>query len=182
MNIKFFSLAIVLFAGLSITACKNSSSRNKLDNEETIGCGDYEMMKTSTLTIGDLIGETKSTRAIYDFLCAELDSTEIYDDSILYGYWFKPHEASAVNIFFHKNGRFEFKYYTVENDTSIIDAVKIGSFTIGEANKKKTRMIKLKADNGWDKSFDSIIYYKNNGTNFYLTDKKEKMYLVKGSD
>ena len=39
------------------------------------------------------------------------------------------------------------------------------------------------ADDGWDeKVFDGIMYHKNNGTNYYLTDKLGDLYLVKGSD
>lgn len=124
-----------------------------------------------------------SSRPIYDKLLAELDSTEIYNDSILYGYWFKPHEACAVNIFFHKDGRFEFKYYVVENDTTIIDVVKKGIFTIGDMDASQTRIVKMQADDGWDeKVFKGTVQYKNNGTNFYISDEDSGLYLVKGSD
>ena len=54
-----------------------------------------------------------SNHPITDMLYAELDSADIYNDSILYGYWFKPHEACVVNIFFHKDNTYEFKYYEV---------------------------------------------------------------------
>ena len=44
-------------------------------------------------------------------------------------------------------------------------------------------MIKLTADDGWDENvFNGIVYRKHNGTNFYLTDDEDGMYLVKGSD
>ena len=55
--------------------------------------------------------------------------------------------------------------------------MKRGSFVVdGE-------MIKLTADDGWDEDvFNGIVYRKHNGTNYYLTDDEDGMYLVKGSD
>ena len=82
-----------------------------------------------------------------------------------------------MNVFFHKDNTYEFKYYIVPNDSTIIDVVKKGTYTIdGE-------VIRLIANDGWDeKEFDGIMYHKNNGTNYYLTDKYGELYLVKGSD
>ena len=117
-----------------------------------------------------------SDHPITDRLYAELDSSEVYNDSILYGYWFKPHEASAVNIFFHKDNTYEFKYYLVDKKENIVDKSKKGRFIIkGEA-------ITLDSNDGWDDFFNGVMYYKHNGTNFYLTDKEGRLYLVKGSD
>ena len=131
----------------------------------------------------DSVTVVMSDHPITNRLYAELDSSEVYDDSILYGYWFKPHEASAVNIFFHKDNTFEFKYYIVQNDTTIIDVVKKGTFTIGEADVNKTRVITLVADDGWnDGVFNGKIKYKSNRTHYYLEDKESGLYLVKGSD
>ena len=107
---------------------------------------------------------------------AELDSADVYKDSILYGYWFKPHEASAVNIFFHKDNTYEFKYYLVDKEDNIIDKFKKGRYII------KGEVITLNSDEGWDEYFNGVMYYKHNGTNYFLTDKEEGLYLVKGSD
>ena len=113
---------------------------------------------------------------VLDQLSAELDSDEIYDDGVIYGYWFKPHEANAVNIFLHKNNTYEFRYYIIDEKDNIINMFRKGTFAVdGKA-------IKLSSDDGWDKLFDGILYYRNNGTNSYLTDKNEQFYLVKGSD
>ena len=117
-----------------------------------------------------------SDHPITDRLYAELDSSEVYNDSILYGYWFKPHEASAVNIFFHKDNTYEFKYYLVDKKDNIINKSKNGRFII------KGEVITLDSDEGWNDYFNGVMYYKHNGTNFYLTDKEEELYLVKGSD
>lgn len=113
---------------------------------------------------------------ILDQLSAELDSDEIYDDGVIYGYWFKPHEANAVNIFLHKNNTYEFRYYIVDEKDSIIKMFRKGTFIVED------NAIKLSSADGWDKSFNGILYYDNNGTNSYLTDKNEQLYLVKGSD
>ena len=117
-----------------------------------------------------------SSHPITDMLYAELDSAEIYNDSILYGYWFKPHEACDVNIFFHKDNTYEFKYYEVGKGDEIINKNKKGSFTFDG------KVIKLTSDEGWNDYFNGVMYYKHNGTNYYLTDKGEGLYLVKGSD
>ena len=113
--------------------------------------------------------ETKLDRPVYDQLLLELDSTEIYNDSIIYGYWFQPHAASEVNLFLHKNGRFVLKR---------CDVIKQGTFV------KDGVIIRLNADDGWgEESFDGRVFHKHNGTNFYLTDSNEKyLHLVKGSD
>ena len=117
-----------------------------------------------------------SNHPITDMLYAELDSADIYNDSILYGYWFKPHEACDVNIFFHKDNTYEFKYYEVGKSDEIINKNKKGSFTFDG------KVIKLTSDEGWNDYFNGVMYYKHNGTNYYLTDKGEGLYLVKGSD
>lgn len=117
-----------------------------------------------------------SNHPITDMLYAELDSAEIYNDSILYGYWFKPHEACDVNIFFHKDNTYEFKYYEVGKGDEIINKNKKGSFTFDG------KVIKLTSDEGWNDYFNGVMYYKHNGTNYYLTNKGEGLYLVKGSD
>ncbi len=162
---KFCTIIILLLA-LSLTACKNGTQKEEPQKVDS-----------------DSVTVVKSDNPIYDRLLAELDSTEIYDDSILYGYWFKPHEACAVNIFFHKNGRFEFKYYIVENDTTIIDVEKKGTFEIGEADINKSRVVTMFADDGWDGNvFNGKIHYRSNRTHYFLEDKKSGLYLVKGSD
>ena len=151
-------IIIILLVSLGLTACKNVSQK-----EVPIGTE-----KDSIVDISD--------HPITDRLYAELDSSEVYNDSILYGYWFKPHEAFAVNIFFHKDNTYEFKYYHVDKNDSIIDKFKEGRFTNADG------VITLASEDGWDDYFNGVIYYKHNGTNFYLTDKEEGLYLVKGSD
>ena len=47
--------------------------------------------------------------SVEELLYAELESDEVYNDCILYGFWFKPHEANAMNIFLHKNNTYECK-------------------------------------------------------------------------
>ena len=156
---------LLLLAAFGLFACKTRMQKNV----------PHEVLIDST--------DNEANTPIYRQLLTELDSTEIYDDSILYGYWFKPHEASAVNVFFHKDNTFELKYYIVQNDSTIMDVVKKGTFTIGEADVNKTRTITLIADDGWD---DGVIIgkiqYKHNRTYYYLENKNSGLYLVKGSD
>lgn len=129
---------------------------------------------------------TMTNKTIYDRLLEELDSSEIYNDSILYGYWFEPHAACAVNIFFHKNGRFEFKYFYMQNDSTTVDVHKTGTFSVSEVDKNNTKFITMKTDDGWEgkifdgMNFNGIIQYKSNKTNYYLSDPNIGLYLVKG--
>lgn len=112
---------------------------------------------------------------LYERLMEELDSAEIFDGSIIYGFWFKPHEACAVNVFFHKDNTFEFMYYEMPDDTTIVDVVKKGTFTLDGDT------IKMVSDDGWNpKWFDGVMYRKWNKTNYYLTDNKGTLFLVKG--
>lgn len=163
MNKTRAYISVILFVALGLTACKNGTTQKQqpvVDDDPIL-----------------------STSPVYKKLIQELDSTEIYDDSIIYGYWFKPHEASAVNIFFHKDNTFEFKYYIVQNDTTIIDVVKKGTFNVGDADVNKTRDITLVTEDGWnDGGFNGTIKHKNNRTHYYLEDKESGLYLVKGSD
>ena len=145
------------------------------------GCGKSQLdgrdVKESMVTDNvenDSIGhiteiEAKSNHPIYSQLRKELDSTEIYNDSVIYGYWFQPHAAASVNLFLHKNGEFDMKYCDVK--------IK-GTFVLDR------HIIRMKPDGDWGEiSIDGRLFYKHNGTNFYLTDSKEEVfYLVKGSD
>lgn len=149
---------ILLLAALGLTSCKNGTQKKE-----------SQIIEVDSTDIA-------ANTPIYRQLLAELDSAEVYNDSIIYGYWFKPHEASAVNIFFHKDNTYEFKYYLVDKKDNIIDIFKKGRFII------KGEVITLESDEGWDEFFNGVMYYKYNGTNFYLTDKKDRLYLVKGSD
>ena len=113
--------------------------------------------------------QTKSDHPIYDQLAKELDSTEIYNDSVIYGYWFQPHAAAEINLFLHKDGGFELKYCD--------DTIK-GRFIIDG------RVVRMTPHDGWSGvTIDGRLFHKHNETNFYLTDCKEReLYLVKGGD
>ena len=50
---------------------------------------------------------------------------------------------------------------------SIIEKLKKGTFSFDG------KVITLASDEGWDDYFNGVMYYKHNGTNFYLTDKEE---------
>ena len=157
MNTRSFILLVI--AALGLTACKNGAQKVEPQQLEA---------DSTTVVVSD--------HPITDRLYAELDSADVYNDSILFGYWFKPHEACYVNIFFHKDNTYEFKYYEVGKGDEITDMNKKGTFTFDG------KVMTLASDKGWDDYFNGVMYYKHNGTNFYLTDKEEELYLVKGSD
>ena len=159
----------ILFIGyVSLMLIVAGCGKSKLDKRDI-----KESMVTDNVE-NDSIGhiteiEAKSNHPIYSQLRKELDSTEIYNDSIIYGYWFQPHAAASVNLFLHKNGEFDMKYCDVK--------IK-GTFVWDR------HIIRMKPDGDWGEiSIDGRLFHKHNGTNFYLTDSKEEVfYLVKGSD
>ena len=110
-------------------------------------------------------------RPVYERLLIELDSAEIYNDTIIYGYWFKPHEACAVHCFFHKNGTFEYDYYVNQSDTNVVKVRKEGRF---EMHGDTVRMISVEDD-------EIVLFHRTNGTNYYLADEEDFMRLVKGT-
>jgi len=112
--------------------------------------------------------------SVEEQLYAELESDEVYNDSILYGFWFKPHEANAMNIFLHKNNTFEFRYYIVDENDSSINLFCKGTYTYDG------RVVRLSSKEGYDIPFDGKLYYDHNGTNGYLTDNNDSLYLIKG--
>lgn len=112
--------------------------------------------------------------SVTEQLYAELESDEVYNDSILYGFWFKPHEANAMNIFLHKNNTFEFRYYIVDENDSCINLFCKGTYTYDG------RVVRLSSKEGYDIPFDGELYYDHNGTNGYLTDNNDSLYLIKG--
>ena len=161
---KKFVLIILVLIGIGYLICCPSFREN---GEEVLTESNYDA--EDNISAG-------FEPPVLDQLSAELDSDEIYDDGVLYGYWFKPHEANAVNIFLHKNNTYEFRYYIVDEKDSIISMFRKGTFTV------EGKAIKLSSADGWNSYFDGVLYYDNNGTNSYLTDKNEQFYLVKGSD
>ena len=137
---------------------------------------DTEVASENTLIDYERDFSSEFEHPVTEQLYAELDSNEVYDDNVLFGYWFKPHEANAVNIFLHKDYTYEFNYYIVNKKDSVIHLFKKGTFTVNG------KVIKLSSVDGWDKAFNCELYCEHNGTNAFLTDKKESFYLVKGSD
>ena len=154
----------IIAAALLMMGCQNKQEESTVHEEQ------------DTTTV-ETVNDNGYKSPIYDRLCAELDSAEIYNDDIIYGYWFKPHEACDVNIFLHKNNTYELKYYDVTVDNEIKNYSKKGTFTFDG------KVIKLSSDDGWDKCFNGVLYYRNNGAHYYIADKNDKVfYLVKGSD
>ena len=163
MKKLFLFILFIIFIGCLICCPSFREEETEVASENTLV--DYEENSSSEF-------EHPITEQLY----AELDSDEVYDDKVLFGYWFKPHEANAVNIFLHKNYTYEFNYYIVNEKDSVIQLFKKGTFTFDG------RVIKLSSAEGWDKTFNGELYCDHNELNGYLTDKTESFYLVKGSD
>lgn len=163
MKKLFLFILVIICLGWMVSCPSFREEETEVASENTLV--DYEEDSSSEF-------EHPITEQLY----AELDSDDVYDDKVLFGYWFKPHEANAVNIFLHKNYTYEFNYYIVDEKDSIIYIYKEGTFTFDG------RVIKLSSAEGWDKTFNGELNYDNNGTNSYLADKNDLFYLVKGSD
>lgn len=116
--------------------------------------------------------------SITEMLYSKLDSAEVYDDNILYGYWFKPHEACAVNIIFNKDKTFVMRDYAPDDEEATVYE-RVGTF------KVKGDSVHLSSKDGWHLS---LRHWKvwNDDTGKYLTlnegRKNFRYYLVKGSD
>ena len=163
MKKLFFVILVIICLGWMVSCPSFREEETEVASENTLV--DYEEDSSSEFD-----------HPITEQLYAELDSNEVYDDKVLFGYWFKPHEANAVNIFLHKNYTYEFNYYIVNEKDSLIQLFKKGTFTFDG------RVIKLSSAEGWDKTFNGELYCDHNELNVFLTDKTESFYLVKGSD
>ena len=163
MKKLFFVILVIICLGWMVSCPSFREEETEVASENTLV--DYEENSSSEFD-----------HPITEQLYAELDSNEVYDDKVLFGYWFKPHEANAVNIFLHKNYTYEFRYYMVDENDSIISQFRKGTYTF------KGKVIKLSSAEGWDKSFNGELYCDHNELNGFLTDKTESFYLVKGSD
>ncbi|MCQ2201614.1 MAG: hypothetical protein MJZ27_05950 [Bacteroidales bacterium] len=93
---------------------------------------------------------------------AKLDSSDIFNDKVLYGSWFTPHEASIINITFNRDNTFEMNDYK-QMGNIFVHLTREGSYSVnGET-------IKLKCNDGEERIFECIeiegrIYLCNNNT------------------
>ena len=157
-------IVYIIIGAIAIATCLYFLLGNKEVRTDDVSWDEEEEEYEATET-----AETISEHPIYDRLTKELDSLEIFNDSVIYGYWFQPHAAPYANLFLHKNGKFEMILSEVSSK---------GTFEFDG------KTIMLTSNDAWgDESFDGKVLYRHNGKNFYLTDSAEQMfYLVKGSD
>ena len=66
----------------------------------------YLFRQDEAITTAETEDVYQSDRPVYDQLLQELESPEIYNDSIIYGYWFKHHEACYFHLFLHVDNTF----------------------------------------------------------------------------
>lgn len=94
-------------------------------------------------------------------------------DSAIVGYWFEPHAACFHNITFYKDKRFEYK--CSKDKQGDVPTIR-GTYLV------KGDTIVLSTDYGWDGTpVNGIMLHKWNGTNEFLTNQEDCMYLVKGN-
>lgn len=124
------------------------------------------------------VGEDPKSGDVTRRLYEELDSSEVYDDNVLLGFWFKPHEACGVNIFFHKGNKFEMHDYTVTTDDKVVNIYKTGVY------KEVGDSIFMESEDGWKLAVRRWHTWKND-KNYYITKGRKsdfEIYLVKGSN
>lgn len=116
---------------------------------------------------------------ILDQLLEELDSTEVYDDNVIYGMWFEPH-AGPHHIIFHKDQSFEYATFEFPNDSDVIDITITGQF------KVEGDSVYLWNDKGWKLALRYSTIRKGEKMKYLTRDKgkdeKWGYYFVKGSD
>ena len=174
---KLFFLALMLTI-ITYSCGQKPASSATSDNDSL----SQDTTMTTTSTKPDevkLLGEgNRPLGSVTKMLFNEFDSADVYNDNILYGYWFKPHEASYVNIYFHKNNIFEMKYYTTSTTGDVENIYKTGTFMV------KGDSVYLTSADGWKLSVRYWDPWKN-GAGKYLTKNEhqaDEIYLVKGSD
>ena len=89
------------------------------------------------------------------------------------GTWFEPHGASH-NIVFNQDSSFVYHTYSFPTSTSSQELIYTGKY------RKEGIKISLSDEQGWE----SVMYLRHNGTNYFLSDsiKSRGIYLVQGSE
>lgn len=161
---KYLTIALLVLCFLSCSSTNNGKAKQQEER-----CDSSYQKETE-----DTISETT---LINKFLKTELSEDEIYNDSILYGFWFKPHEASSVNIFFHKDKTFHMSNYYVNSQNEIVTVSHEGHFEVKNdsvyLHSKDGKIIALRH---WNAMGDGSMYIS-----FGDETKGYKYWLVKGS-
>lgn len=152
-----------LFALILLAACNS-----KQETAPTAPSIDKDSVYTGTIQ-----------HPILDQLLEELDSTEVYDNNVIYGMWFEPH-AAPHHIIFHKDQSFEYSTFEFPNDSDIIDITITGKF------KVEGDSVYLWNDKGWKLSFRYSTVRKGEKMKYLTRDKGKDeawaYFFVKGSD
>lgn len=167
--------ALTICSFIFAISCKSSGSHIY---DHTMSDSLIESSNNDTSKHSLFVGNERHFGDVTKQLYQELDSVDVYNDEVLRGYWFKPHEASHVNIFFHQNNMFEINYYIATPDNLTRNMYKTGTYKqIGDS-------IFLRSKDGWELS---IRHWRprDREDGFYITKGTKPnwdIYLVKGSN
>lgn len=169
---------IPIFSIFLLCSCSGKNIGQQIEKDSIeIFQDTFEVNATNCVRVVDVI-DTRTYESTRDMLLEDLDSAEINDRSVLYGYWFKPHEASAVNIIFKKNNTFVMRDYEIEDDDHIIYYERIGTFELKEDS------VYMSSKDGWYLSLGYWNDSENTGKYLSLDDKNSvtglRYFLVKG--
>ena len=119
-----------------------------------------------------LTKETIKESTISDMLPWE-DKVIDGQDVDITGKWFEPHGASH-NIVFNQDSSFVYHTYSFPTSTTSQELIYTGKY------RKEGIKISLSDEQGWE----SVMYLRHNGTNYFLSDsiKSRGIYLVQGSE
>ena len=135
-----------------------------------IDSGCFEDINTYDGSFDEIISQRDED--VMGILEKQLDSSRLYSSEILYGCWFKPHEACYENCVFFKNHTFNMVSYGLQELFQLNSPIITGSFS------QKGDSIYLENEDGWKLS----LRYENIGGDWYVTKEGEyEVVLVKGS-
>lgn len=138
-----------------------------------ISCAGKAHKSTTTADSISLDRQSVSEVQHQDKLLNEFDSATIYDDKVIYGMWFEPHNADH-HLVLHKD--FHFEYNSFEDNSEGIATVKTGNFAL------TADTLVLKANDGWTLKLIYNKVWKDDPTKYLTkgTPKNWKYYFVKG--
>lgn len=158
---------------VSDTAISTESEVDEIDTlTRTNDSSYFEEVNTNDDSFDQILSQRSED--VMRTLEEQLDSTSLYSSDILYGCWFKPHEARYENCVFFKDHTFNMVSFGLQELFQWNSPIITGTFS------QKGDSIYLENEGGWKFS----LRYENMGGEWYVTKEKGgeyEIYLVKGS-